>query len=232
MTQNNTGSTPQTGGRLPAPGDEGQAPAVMPAVPTPHSTPEEITALDALHFGWNRHIMRRVDQGLSVLGGFVYEPSAIERAAVRAWVTATDERIGHAVYVGDRDPEGFAFVAREVTALDDDALLGRYQERRRVLDTGRYQVRGALQVPRDERARLSGQFGAAADRFETDAETGVQYARASRGLFEGWGYVVWDRVNHRYVAALWRSDAEEIAAECERMNQRHAEHFSRSGLWS
>lgn len=215
-----------------APGDVGQFPAVMPDRPHPESTPEEITALDALHFGWNRYTMRRVEQGLSVMGGFAYEPTATERAGLRAWLTATDQRIGHTRYVGDLDPMGFAFVAREVTALDDDALLGRYEARRRELDQGgRYETRAALEIAGEERVRMTEQFAAASDRFDPESKQGAQYAKASESIANGWGYVVWDRINHMYAVALWRNEPEEIAAECGRLNSNHRAHFTEKRLW-
>ncbi|MFD8340002.1 hypothetical protein ACFV42_46555 [Streptomyces solisilvae] len=205
---------------------------VMPSTRSPESTPEEITALDALHFGWNHPVMRAVDRELSFMGGLTYEPGARERAGLRAWVTATDERIGHVVYATEADPQGFAFVAREVTALDDNALLARYQERRRETATGRYLVREVSQMAASERAAMLKGYEAAAERYADapEHEEGARYRQAAEGLRDGRGYVLWDRINHRYNVAQWRGLPEEIAPQCDRLNGMHERHFA-ANLW-
>ncbi|AEM88860.1 hypothetical protein [Streptomyces violaceusniger] len=204
---------------------------VMPSVPSPQSTAEEITALDALHFGWNHRVMREIDRQLSFMGGLPYEPDARQRAALRAWVTATDERIADAVYCTEQDPQGFAFVAREVTALDDRELLARYEERKRETATARYQVRAVDQVPAAEREWLRTGFEGAAERYaDSDSERPALYRAAAEGFRDVRGFVIWDRFNHRYVATQWGRTAEETAPECDRLNQYHERHFA-ADLW-
>jgi len=205
---------------------------VAPSAPSAESTPQEITAFGALHFGWDAKTMRAVDRGLLTAGGFAFEPSERERAALRAWVTATDTRIGHVVYSTDADPAGFALVAREVTALDDNALLARYEERRREMRSERYQVRTVPQMSAEERARTVNGYLGAAKRYADDPESaqGAEYRGAAEAVRNGWGYVIWDRMTHMYEPAVWRSLPEEIAAECDRLNRRQAQR-SRMSLW-
>lgn len=205
---------------------------------SPTSAVAEITATNAEHFGWNRHTMQAVDKCLSTFGGFGYVPREHERAAVRAWLTATDERIGLSAHASDGDPMGYALVAAEVCALDDDPLLGLYQERRRETREHRYQVRPVAEMAEDERERNAEGFTAAAARFIPQPEArpgdvgrGELYAAAGRGMAAGAGFVLWDRINHMYVVAQWFADADGAAAECARLNERHTRVYE-PAMWS
>jgi len=204
---------------------------------TPEHTPVKITASTAERSGWDPQVMQAVDRALAASEGSPFQPDEQQRAALQAWMTATDHRIGKAIYTSDADPMAYAYVAGEVTRLDDYALMRRYAERRRETAENRYQARPVALIAEHERSAMASAFNAAAHRFtspakrqEGDARRAEHYARAGREVIEGIGYLVWDRINHRYTVALWAATAEEIMRECDRLNLEHRTHYA-SRLW-
>ncbi|MFJ9752424.1 hypothetical protein [Streptomyces chartreusis] len=193
----------------------------------PHSIVATVktVASDARFSEWDHPTMRDVDRALSYMGGLLFTPTDRQRANLRAWVTATDNRIGTVEYSTDADPFGFLPVAAEVAQLTDDELTGRYQERRRTVDRSRYDIRDARQIPAAERPLMADSFQAAAEALRSgDAERARKYtdaASALRATPTPEGFVIWDRFCHMYVINVHYTDRTEAATEAARLNRRH-----------
>lgn len=193
----------------------------------PHSIIATVktVASDARFSEWDHPTMRDVDRALSYMGGLLFSPTDRQRANLRAWVTATDDRIGTVEHGTDSDPFGFLPVAAEVAQLTDDELTGRYQERRRTVEHSRYDVRDARQIPTTERPLMADSFQAAAEALApSNAERARNYTDAARALRSAptpEGFVIWDRLNHMYVINLHCADRTGAAIEADRLNHRH-----------
>ncbi|MDG9709780.1 hypothetical protein [Streptomyces sp. DH10] len=199
-------------------------------------------ASGAEHFGWIPHTMREIDRALRfTAGGPLFTPTDLQRTNLRAWVTATDHRIGTAEGGTDTDPFGFLPVAAEVAQLTDDELTALYQDRRRTVEHNRYNVRAAHQVPSTELHLMAELFetGAQGATSESstpapepsfgDAERTAQYtaaARALRAAPEPEGFVIWDRINHMYVIAQHHATRAGASAEAARLNAQHRKLYS------
>ncbi|MGW5817244.1 hypothetical protein [Streptomyces noursei] len=119
------------------------------------------------------------------VGGVPLRPREI--AAMRVYLTATDERIGLDGVFDAIGAQGFLYVASEVEAIKEDDLVGNVRKRRESIRLRRYLPRAVPEMGSKWFRNFIDNYTAATRRDES-----LMLARR-----EGW--VIWDRLNHTYL---------------------------------